>query len=112
MGSVIVCDKIGLVSTSGLLSWDKSPSSPVDGLPEGTQQLRSFRRTYLQAGGAVRESLSLPLPFSKCLQLKITNMSTWPILFSFKIFVQIVTEIAMNPSRESTCPYFSFIFML
>lgn len=53
MGSVIVCDKVCLVLISGLLSWDKSLSSLVDGLPEGTQQLRSFRRTCLgvEAGG-------------------------------------------------------------
>lgn len=51
MGDVIVCDKVclGVVSTSGVLSWDTRPSSLVDGLPEGTRQPRSFRRTYLQA---------------------------------------------------------------
>jgi len=50
------------------------------------------------------------------LQLKITLMSKWHILgwhilLPFKIFVQIVTKI-INPSRESSCPYFSFVFFM
>lgn len=88
----MVCDRVCLVSTSGLLSPGTRVHPPW---LTGSRKGHGGRvpRTCLQAGrgrGGLRESLSLQLPFVRCLQPKVVavpkrHVSGGPFGFPFSV---------------------------